>query len=57
MIAGVAVALFAFTLVGVGLRHLIEGGTCSSTGYSRYGPVAKCPEGTGQDGPDARRRL
>jgi hypothetical protein len=46
-IAGVGLALFAFTLVGVALHHLIEGGTCSSTGYSRYGPVPKCPAGTG----------
>jgi ABC-type uncharacterized transport system permease subunit len=48
LIAGIALALFSFTLVGVGLHHLIEGGTCSSTGYSaNYGPVPKCPEGTG----------
>jgi len=47
MIAGIAVALFAFTLVGVGLYHLFEGGSCSTTGYGRYGPLPKCPAGTG----------
>jgi hypothetical protein len=47
MIAGIALALFAFTLVGVGLYHLLQGGSCSTTGYGRYGPLPKCPAGTG----------
>jgi hypothetical protein len=47
LIAGVAILLFTAVLLAVGLHHLIQGGTCSSTGYSRYGPVPKCPSGTG----------
>jgi hypothetical protein len=47
MIAGVAILIFTAVLLGVGLHHIIEGGTCSSTGYTRYGPAPKCPSGTG----------
>jgi hypothetical protein len=32
---------------GVGLYHLLQGGSCSTTGYGRYGPLPKCPAGTG----------
>jgi hypothetical protein len=47
MIIGIGLLLFAAVLVGVGLHHLIKTGTCSSTGYSNYGPVPTCPAGTG----------
>jgi len=47
LIAGIAMVLFTVILLGVGIHHLIAGGTCSSTGYTRYGPAPKCPSGTG----------
>jgi hypothetical protein len=47
-IVGVALLLFSGVLLGVGIHHLISTGTCSSTGYSaNYGPVPRCPSGTG----------
>ena len=46
-IAGVGLLLFALVLLGVGLHHIVVTGTCSSTGYNSYGPVAHCPEGSG----------
>jgi hypothetical protein len=46
-IAGIGLLLFFATLLGFGIHHLIATGTCSSTGYSSYGPVARCPAGTG----------
>jgi len=45
-ILGVALMLFSSVLMGVGIHHLIATGTCSSTGYSQYGPVQTCPAGT-----------
>jgi|GEM_PF-7023797 len=40
--------LFSAVLLGVGVHHLVATGTCSSTGYSaNYGPVPRCPSGTG----------
>lgn len=48
VIIGVAIVLFASVLVAVGIHHIIQTGTCSSTGYSpNYGPVPYCPAGTG----------
>jgi hypothetical protein len=47
MIAGIAIVLFTTILLAVGIHHLIHGGTCSSTGYTRYGPAPQCPAGTG----------
>jgi hypothetical protein len=42
------VLLFSAVLLGVGIHHLVATGTCSSTGYSaNYGPVPRCPAGTG----------
>jgi Short C-terminal domain len=47
-IGGVALLLFSAVLLGVGIHHLVATGTCSSTGYSAsYGPVPRCPSGTG----------
>jgi hypothetical protein len=47
-IVGVALMLFSAVLLGVGIHHLVATGTCSSTGYSsNYGPVPRCPSGTG----------
>jgi len=47
-IIGVAILLFSSVLLGVGMHHVVTTGTCSSTGYSaHYGPVPKCPAGTG----------
>jgi hypothetical protein len=47
-IIGVAVLLFGAVLLGVGMHHLVATGTCSSTGYSaNFGPVPRCPKGTG----------
>jgi Short C-terminal domain len=45
-IVGVALMLFSSVLMGVGIHHLIATGTCSSNGYSQYGPVQTCPAGT-----------
>ncbi|HEY2772238.1 MAG TPA: SHOCT domain-containing protein [Solirubrobacteraceae bacterium] len=43
-----AILLFSAILLGVGIHHMVATGTCSSTGYSaNYGPVPKCPSGTG----------
>jgi hypothetical protein len=47
VIIGVALVLFSSVLVGVGIHHLIATGSCSSSGYSQYGPVPTCPPGTG----------
>jgi Short C-terminal domain len=47
-IVGVAMLLFGSVLLGVGMHHVLATGTCSSTGYSaNYGPVPRCPAGTG----------
>ncbi len=47
-IVGVAILLFTAVLMGVGIHHLVNTGTCSSTGYAaNYGPVPYCPSGTG----------
>jgi hypothetical protein len=47
-IIGVGILLFTCVLAGVGIHHLVQTGTCSSTGYSgNYGPVPYCPSGTG----------
>jgi hypothetical protein len=46
-IVGVGILLFGAVLLGVGIHHLIATGSCSSTGYSSYGPVKRCPAGTG----------
>jgi hypothetical protein len=47
-IVGVALVLFGTVLLGVGIHHVLATGTCSSTGYSaNYGPVKRCPPGTG----------
>jgi hypothetical protein len=45
-IIGVALLLFSAVLVGFGIHHLVRTGSCSSTGYSSYGPVPHCPTGT-----------
>ena len=37
MIVGIALLLFGGVLLGVGIHHVVKIGTCSSTGYSRYG--------------------
>ena len=47
VIAGFAILLFGGVLLGVGIHHMIRTGTCSSNGYSEYGPVPTCPSGTG----------
>ncbi len=48
MIVGIALLLFGGVLLGVGIHHVVKIGTCSSTGYSRYGGrVPYCPAGTG----------
>jgi hypothetical protein len=31
----------------VAVHQLLNGGECSSTGYTRFGPAPKCPGGTG----------
>ncbi|MEA2172125.1 MAG: hypothetical protein QOF76_5425 [Solirubrobacteraceae bacterium] len=46
-IVAVGVVLFGGTLMAIGMHHVIQTGTCSSTGYSEYGPVPTCPSGTG----------
>jgi hypothetical protein len=48
IIVGIALLLFGGVLLGVGIHHVVSIGTCSSTGYSRYGGrVPYCPAGTG----------
>jgi hypothetical protein len=46
-IIGVAILLFGGVLLGVGIHHMVATGSCSSSGYSSYGPVKRCPAGTG----------
>ncbi len=41
-VIGVAVMLAGVALLGYGAHFLIRNGTCSSTGYTEYGPVPKC---------------
>jgi hypothetical protein len=45
-IAGIAIVLFASVLIGESLHHLVSTGTCSSNGYTQYGPAPRCPSGT-----------
>jgi hypothetical protein len=45
-IVGIAVLLFSSVLIGESLHHLISTGTCSSTGYTQFGPAPQCPKGT-----------
>jgi hypothetical protein len=45
-IIGIALLIFASVLIGESMHHLVATGTCSSTGYTRYGPAPTCPAGT-----------
>ena len=41
-IVAVAVMLFASAMMGIGVHHLLDSGTCSTTGFTRYGPAPPC---------------
>jgi hypothetical protein len=41
-IGAVAVILFASAMMGIGVHHLLDSGTCSTTGFTRYGPAPRC---------------
>jgi hypothetical protein len=41
-IAAVAVMFFGSAMMGLAVHHVLAGGTCSSTGYTRYGPAPVC---------------
>jgi hypothetical protein len=43
----VALLVVGCLMEAVGVHQLFNSGDCSSTGYTRYGPAPKCPEGTG----------
>ncbi len=43
----VAVLVIGCLMEAVGVYHLLNGGECSSTGYTRYGPAPECPSHTG----------
>jgi hypothetical protein len=47
MIIGIGVMLFSAVLLGAAIHHVMVTGTCSSTGYNRWGPTAVCPKSTG----------
>jgi hypothetical protein len=47
VIAGVAILLFADVILGAAIHATVRTGTCSSTGYTQYGPAPLCPKGTG----------
>jgi Short C-terminal domain len=44
---GLALFFFAFACFEYSIYHFLQIGTCSSTGYNRYGPTQVCPAGTG----------
>jgi hypothetical protein len=46
VIVGVAVLLLADVLFAFAIHQIISTGTCSSTGYTRYGPAPLCPKGS-----------
>lgn len=41
-VSGGALMLLGVALIGYGSHYLIRNGSCSSTGYTSYGPVPKC---------------
>jgi len=41
-VSGGVLMLLGVALVGYGAHYLIRNGSCSSTGYTEYGPVPKC---------------
>jgi hypothetical protein len=46
VIIAVAVMLAAVVLVAFGIHRILSTGTCSSTGYTSFGPVPRCPKGS-----------
>jgi hypothetical protein len=46
-IIGGAALIIGCLLCASGVHSLVAAGTCSSTGYTQFGPVPKCPSGTG----------
>lgn len=46
-IGGAVLMLLGVALIGYGAHYLAENGNCSGTGYSTYGPVARCSGGEG----------
>jgi hypothetical protein len=46
VIIAVAVLLLSEILFAFAMNHTIGTGTCSSTGYTQYGPAPKCPPGS-----------
>lgn len=46
-VIGLALFFFAFACFEYSIYHFLQIGTCSSTGYNRYGPTQVCPSGTG----------
>jgi hypothetical protein len=44
-VGGVALMLLGAALIGWGSHYLAKTGNCSGTGYTSYGPVAKCGGG------------
>jgi hypothetical protein len=47
VIVAVAGSLLGWMLVAIALHALMSTGTCSSNGYTQYGPVPHCPKGSG----------
>jgi hypothetical protein len=46
-VIGLVLFFFAFACFEYSIYHFLQIGTCSSTGYNRYGPTQFCPSGTG----------
>src|SRR5271167_4197594 len=47
VIVGVAACLFGCVLMAIAIHELLSTGTCSSTGYTQFGPAPRCPKGSG----------
>jgi hypothetical protein len=47
VIIGGAALLLGCVLFGIAIHQILTTGTCSTTGYTRYGPVPHCPKGVG----------
>jgi hypothetical protein len=50
VIIGGAALIIACLLCASAVHSLVAAGTCSSTGYTQFGPAPKCPSGSGAHG-------